>query len=149
MDENVNCGFHVLYPYKYFIDFFMCKKVVENFLLKANWSCRYQKIVTPYGPTGIMVTPPGFRLILAITVWDVKPLLWTFHIQATFKMLTEEEKITYLSGNLNLLAENIKMMEPIEEYRPRTVTLTWAYSREKEKIVSTCSVPQSVAGNYH
>ena len=59
----------------------------------------------------------------------------TFHIQATFKMLTEEEKITYLSGNLNLLAENIKMMEPIEEYRPRTVNLTWAYSREKEKIV--------------
>jgi hypothetical protein len=54
---------------------------------------------------------------------------------AGFNILTDEEKITYLSERLNRLGEMIVMMEPKMEYRARTVNLTWEYSRKEEKIV--------------
>ncbi|CAG8705608.1 12437_t:CDS:2, partial [Funneliformis caledonium] len=41
----------------------------------------YQGIVTPYGTSGIIVTPPGFRPILVNTVWNVLGLLWRYHIR--------------------------------------------------------------------
>src|SRR6185369_7816948 len=86
---------------------------------------RHQGIITPYGTTGKMIILSQFRPILAITVWDVVCLLWTYHINRPPRTKFQDQTV-YMERMLKLLVSKIIEMEENLLARPTTVNLTFS-----------------------
>src|SRR5437879_456897 len=85
---------------------------------------RYQRMVTPYGVKGKMISFPGFQPVPMITVWDIS-LLWTYHISRPPRA-DPNYQVLYLMKMLGLLIIKISEMKGDILARPSTVTFAFS-----------------------
>src|ERR1043165_8718770 len=74
----------------------------------------------PYGPSRIVVYPPGLLPVLLITVWDATCLLWGYYIRK------RRMSRAFLISKLRILSKIIKTMEMNPDGCPSTINFTYS-----------------------